>query len=454
MDFAPSSSNGPSIPAVTGYSLTDLSQLAVLPAGTAAFKTTYNNFAPRLGIAYQVSQNPRWQRVLRGGAGVFYDLVNSETGNLIATTQPPFGARRILSHQVFPYSPEQAAPPDIPTSAMLANLNVFNPNLKLPYSLQWNVALEQSLGTNQSVSVSYLGASGRRLLQTTVLISPPSNPAISQGLFVDNTANSNYNALQIQFRRRLSHGLQGVSSYTWGHSIDNASGGSGFVGGDLGLPGNSGLNRGNSDFDIRHSFTVGVTYDVPSPRVNRAAKAFLGGWSAESFVLVRSAPPLDVNDENFFQFESGASTNVRPDVVPSQPLYLFGALYPGGKALNPAAFSDPPADPTTGNPLRQGNLPRNKLRAFGATQWDFSIHRDFIFREPWKLQFRAELFNVLNHPNFGPPNNDFGAGGFGVSTQLLGQSLSSQNSLGGGAFDPLYQIGGPRSIQLALKLIF
>jgi hypothetical protein len=87
-------------------------------------------------------------------------------------------------------------------------------------------------------------------------------------------------------------------------------------------------------------------------------------------------------------------------------------------------------------------------------QWDFAVHRDFSLLEHMKLQFRAELFNVLNHPNFGPPNNQFGSGAFGVSTQLLGQSLSGQNSLGGGGFDPLYQIGGPRSVQLALKLIF
>jgi hypothetical protein len=454
VDFAPSTTEGPKLPSVTGYNLVDLSSLAVAPAGTRPFKTTYDNVAPRVGVAYQVSQDPRRQTVVRGGFGVFYDLVNSETGNLLATTVPPFGARVVFRNQTFPYSASLASPPAIPSTATLTDLNVFNPALKLPYTFEWNVAVEQSLGTNQSITASYLGASGRRLLQTTVLLAPPANPQIAQGIFVDNTGASSYDALQLQFRRRLSNGLQALTSYSWSHSIDNASAGSGFVGSDLGLPGSGNANRGNSDFDIRHVLTAGLTYDFPTPKVDRFAKAFLREWSVDNFVLVRSSAPVDLTDENFSEFESGASASVRPDVVQGAPLYLYGSQYPGGKALNGGGFADPPADPTTGNPLRQGNLPRNKLRAFGATQWDFAAHREFVLREPVKLQFRAEMFNVLNHPNFGPPNSQFGTGGFGISTQLLGQSLSTNNSLGGGAFDPLYQIGGPRSIQLALKLTF
>jgi hypothetical protein len=130
-----------------------------------------------------------------------------------------------------------------------------------------------------------------------------------------------------------------------------------------------------------------------------------------------------------------------------------GQVCPGGKGFNPAAFTNPPVDPNTGLPLRQGNLPRNFLRGFGASQWDFAIHRDFPLREPVKLQFRAEMFNVLNHPNFAQPNNGFGFGGFGLSTETLNESLAD-GSVGSGGFSPLYQIGGPRSIQLALKLQF
>jgi hypothetical protein len=106
-----------------------------------------------------------------------------------------------------------------------------------------------------------------------------------------------------------------------------------------------------------------------------------------------------------------------------------------------------------GNPLRQGNLGRNALRGFGATQWDFAVHREFPIHDALKLQCRAEMFNVLNHPNFAPPISDLSSPQFSRSTLVLGQYLGGRN-LGGGAFSPLYQIGGPRSIQFALKFIF
>jgi hypothetical protein len=119
---------------------------------------------------------------------------------------------------------------------------------------------------------------------------------------------------------------------------------------------------------------------------------------------------------------------------------------------------DPPLDPTTGLPLRQGNLGRNALRGLGASQWDFAIHRIFPIHESLKLNFRAEIFNLLNHPNFAPPSGFFGSGGFGLSSEMLGQFFSGgrsgEGNVGGGAFDPLYQMGGPRSIQVALKLTF
>jgi len=458
IDFAPSSLNGPSIPAVTGYNLNDFSQLAVAPAGTAPFKTTYGNVAPRVGLAYQASQKQDWGTVIRGGFGVFYDLASSEAGNLLGVSifdgVPPFGAFNFLNGP-FPFTPAQIAAPPIPSTATISNLYVFNPNLKLPYTLEWNVALEQALGRQQTLSVSYIGAAGRRLLQTTAVFFPTTNTNISSGDFIDNTADSDYNALQVQFQRRLAQGLQVLASYTWAHSIDDGSTGSAFAPSNEGAPGilNSG-NRGPSDFDIRNAFSAGVTYDIPGPKTNAFVSAILGNWSVQNVIQGRSAPPVDVVEQNFSVFNNGVAAAIRPDLVPGQPLYLYGAEFPGGKAFNPAAFTTPPIDPTTGLPIRQGNLTRNALRGFGAAQWDFAVHRIFPIHEALKLEFRAEMFNVLNHPNFGPPPANFGFSGFGVSTQTLGQSLSGFGSAGAGAFNPLYQIGGPRSIQFALKLMF
>jgi hypothetical protein len=451
VDWAPSSLTGPKVPAVTGYNLVDLSNLAIAPAGTEAFKTRYGNIAPRLGAAWQLSPDGNWETVLRGGFGVFYDLVNSETGSVLSN-QPPFGNLKRNSNQPYPWTPDQIAAPSVPATAELSSFTTFNPELNLPYTLQWNIALEQALGGQQKVSLSYIGAVGRRLLQTTEIVDPPTNPSVQLANLIDNTSSSNYNALQVQFQRRLSRGVQALASYTFSHSIDDASAGSFGVGSNLGLPG-SHQNRGNSDFDIRNAFTAGVTWDIPTSRRNAFTKTILGGWSIDQFILARSAPPVDLVDENLYLFDGGINANIRPDLVPGQSPFLYGAQYAGGKALNAAAFADPPSDPNTGSPLRQGNLSRNSLRGFGATEWDFAVHREFPVHEILRLQFRAEMFNVLNHPNFGPPNNELGVVGFGLSQQTLAQSLSN-GTAGSGGFNPLYQIGGPRSIQLALKLLF
>ncbi len=201
-----------------------------------------------------------------------------------------------------------------------------------------------------------------------------------------------------------------------------------------------------------------MTFDIPAPKANGFTSALLGGWSTENFIVARSAPPVDVIDFLYTlilscNLNGGISAEIRPDLVSGQPLYLHGSQYPGGKAFNPTAFTDPPADPATGCPARQGTVPRNFLRGFGAAQWDFAVHRDFILHESLKLQFRGEMFNLFNHPNFGQPYPLFGLSPFGKSAAMLGQSLNS-NNLGGGGFSPLYQIGGPRSIQFALKLSF
>lgn len=463
IDFSPVAGNGgPPLPAVTGFNLNNLQTLQLAPAGTSVFHTSYGNLAPRLGVAYQLRQNPKWQTVLRGGFGVFNDLITSQVGNVFNYGAYPFGVFNYLpASTTFPLSTSEAVPPPItPPGNGSGEINAYDPNIKAPYTLQWNVAIEQSLGRQQTISASYVGAVGRRLLQTELFFGGASN--FSEAELVGNAATSGYNALQIQFHRQLSSGLQALASYTWAHSIDDGSAGS------IGLNSNlystaatSQQNRGPSDFDIRNTFSLGMTFDIPSPKINSFTRGILGGWAVENDLLARSAPPVDVEDATFYAFSNETLADVRPNLVPGQPVYLygqlciqgFGNLCPGGKGFNPNAYTNPPSDPTTGFPLSQGDVPRNFLRGFGATQWDCAIHRTFPVHEQIKLQFRAEMFNVINHPNFGPPSSEFGLGGFGLSQSTLAGFLNSAN-LGGGAFSPLYQIGGPRSIQLALKLEF
>ena len=475
IDFVPQSLSGPSFPAAVGFNLNDISNLAVAPPGTEPYATTYGNLAPRVGVAYQLRQNQNVQTVLRGGFGIFYDLATSEAGNSVITGLYPFGGSA-YSFGTFPLANTAPVPISPPSSSNPGAIALFDPHLKLPYTLQWNVSLEQALGPQQTISASYIGAAGKRLLLSALIEAP--TESLSEAQLTTNAGTSDYDALQVQFQRRLSHGLQVLASYTWSHSIDTGSAGSlGVVSNDLVPADLAASNRGPSDFDIRHAFTAGTTYEIPTLKRNALTNAFTSGWSLDNVIQVRSAPPVDVSDEEFSNFTNGVYADIRPDLVPGQPLYLYGANCasvmqaigtlspgegcPGGKGINPNAFTDPPFDPTTGLPLRQGNVPRNFLRAFGATQWDFAVHRDFPIHESLKLQFRAEMFNVLNHPNFGPPNTAFlspqfggPVPGFGVAGQMLGRSLGGFGSTGSGGFSSLYQLGGPRSIQLALKLTF
>ena len=203
------------------------------------------------------------------------------------------------------------------------------------------------------------------------------------------------------------------------------------------------MDRGSSDFDIRQALTVGVTYALPSPGWNQFAHAMLGGWSLDSFIFARTAPPVNV--VSGLTVTSGVGLYPRPNVNQGVPVELYGFGYPGGKIFNKAAFTGAPAG-------QQGDLGRNVLRGFGAWQADIAVQRQFRLTEKINLRFRSEFFNVFNHPNFGAPDNTLTDALFGHSTQTLASSLGSGGANGG--FNPLYQIGGPRSVQLALKLVF
>jgi hypothetical protein len=432
---------------VTG--LSDPATIALAPRGTPLYNTTYGNVAPRLGVAYQLGGKPAWSRVLRGGFGIFYDLGYGSLGG--ASSYFPFSATKVIATSpcpsgatgvCFPLSPQEAVPPPLSVNPPVNDIVVADPNLKLPRTYQWNVAVEQSLGKTQVLSFTYIGAIGRDLLRDTNLTNP--NPNFQFVSVASNTATSDYQALQVKFQRRFSQGLQALASYTFSHSIDIAS--TDAFANYLNTPSfiaNPNIDRGNSDFDIRHSFTAGVTYTLPSPQGNKLARATLGGWSVDAFVLARSAPPVNVIGG--YSFVAGTALRFRPNVNPGVPLELYGSQYAGGKIFNKAGFTPAPVG-------QQGDFGRNVLRGFGATQADIAFQRQFRFTDQLNMRFRAEFFNVFNHPNFGPPNNSLTDPLFGHSTQTLASSLGSGGANGG--FNPLYQIGGPRSIQLSLKLAF
>jgi hypothetical protein len=410
--------------------------MTVAPRGTPLYSTTYWNFSPRFGAAYQIAGEHGRETVLRGGIGAFYDIGSGSLGSY--SLGYPFSAFNFFNGANFPLTPQQAAPPTVDLSGPAGFLTVADPHLALPRTYQWNLAVEQSLGQNQTVSVTYLGTLGRKLLRNYTLYPP--NPNFSSGVIVTtNSGASNYQALQVKFQRQVSHGLQALASYTYSHSIDNAS--DDYNGYSPGVLGSPSIDRGNSAFDVRHAASGALIYSLPEPAGHGLLHALFGGWDTEDLLIARTAFPVDLAPDFFFV--GPYPYYARPNVNPGVPFYLYGSQYPGGKAFNPAAFSD--AGPGT-----QGNLGRNTLRGFGAWQDNFAVRRQFNITERVHMQFRAEAFNLFNHPNFADPPGSFSLNDplFGVTTSTLANGASA------GGLNPLYQIGAPRSWQFGLKLQF
>jgi len=436
---APSSPNG-TLP-FTVNQVNDLATTTLALPGTPLWHAQKDDFAPRLGLAWQVFPN----LVIRAGAGIFYDLGYASVAN--GSSAFPYFQGRPIFGTSFPLDATSAAPPPFSTNPPVVYLAVVDPNHVLPRTYEWNAALERSLGKVDVFALTYVGAGGRKLMRQDIYIAPNSN---FTGEFdvMRNGAASSYNALQAQYRHRLSHGLQALVSYTWAHSIDDVSFDSNFLNAPPGTSPSS-VERGSSDYDIRHTFSGAVSYDIPGPRTNTVLKQIFGSWSTDSIIYARSAPPVNVvTGMNPFPGTavSGVNSVQRPNVVPGVSFYLSEPNAPGGKVINPAAFTTPV--PATA----QGNLGRNALRGFGATQWDMTLRRQFHLTERLSLQGRSDFFNILNHPNFGNPINFLSSPQFGQSTQTLASYLGTGGQSGG--LNPLYQIGGPRSIQLALKLQF
>jgi len=429
----PSSPNG--TPPFTVNEVSNLSTATIAPAGTPLWHAQKDDFAPRLGLAWQARPN----LVVRAGGGFFYDLGYSDITNAMISFPYIQEAPPILGTS-FPLNPSVAAPPAFTTNPPAAVMSVTDPNHVLPRTYEWNAAVEQSITNADVLTLTYVGAGGRKLMRKDVYIAPGPN-FTGEFVLLSNHGTSNYDALQAQYRHRLSHGLQTLLSYTWGHSIDDVSSDVNYQNVPLGQ---SPSERGPSDYDIRDKFSGAVSYDIPAPGDGVLRQVF-GSWSTDSIIYARSAPPVNVvTGQNPYAGSvlAGQDSVQRPDVVANVLFYLYPAGAPGGKVINQAAFTTPV--PATA----QGDLGRNALRGFGATQWDITVRRQFRFTERLTLQARGDFFNILNHPNFGSPINYLSSPQFGQATMML------NNSLGSGGLNPLYQIGGPRSIQLALKLQF
>jgi hypothetical protein len=462
VDIAPQTVESTPLTGITGFSLTSLANLAYAP-GTPPYTTHFGNFAPRVGINYRLFTTPGKELVLRGGWGIFYGLADSELLNYEAIAEPlyPYGAVGFYlgpdaggDDANWPPTPQQAAVPvnEVPNATNGEPLYGLQPGLNLPWAQEFNVALQQALGNAQSVTISYVGARDSRLEEAEVQDNPNANYAAAW--IEDEEGSGNYNSLQAVYQRRLSHGFQALVDYTWAHSIDTGSYGNWVTYIHPGqTTANVNQNRGDSDYDIPQSFSAALSYQPPAFKNNSLLKAITRDWSTNNIVRIQSGAPDNIVDGDFHDTsEVGVAALIRPDLVPNVPLYLHGSQYPGGKAVNPAAFTDPPCCDAFLGPTRQGNFSRNVIRNQGLKEWNFSAQREFPIYENLKLRFQADLFNILNHPNFSGFNGEFLSGGSNV---LFGQNTSTwATGAGNGGQNALYAPGGDRSGQFSLKLSF
>jgi Carboxypeptidase regulatory-like domain/TonB dependent receptor len=409
---------------------------ALAPAGTRLWATTYTNFAPRLGVAYQL--RPGAGTVLRGGIGIYYDAGGGQAAQVFGSV-PPYTSVRRLNGVLFPLDPAQLSPEGLPADTPFDTAYAFDYGLRMPYSVQWNVSVEQPVGARQVVSVAYVGAAGRRLFRQTLL--PPSQ-IFREVRLTTNSAKSDYHSLQVRFQRRLPGRLHATYSYTWARSVDDASADSeiaaSFARSEL-PP-----QRSASDFDVRHAASAALSYDLPALNFSRLSCALSRGWSLDSIFRARTAAPVNVFVGRTLL--SGELIELSsPFVRPGVPLVVEDPAAPGGRRINREAFA--PSASQAGTPLE-----RNSLRGFGMWQADVSLRRRLAVTGRVKLQLRVDIFNVFNHPNFGDPVADLGSGLFGQSVQMLGPSLGSGGVNGG--LSPVYQFGGPRAAQLVVRLDF
>jgi Carboxypeptidase regulatory-like domain/TonB-dependent Receptor Plug Domain len=417
------------------------------PGWNGLYHADRNNFAPRFGFAYDVFGTGR--TVVHGGFGILYGTLSQASTVQQIENNAPFSAQGVTFSPA-PFSQDPNTPTttltDLRTGTTPSNsLTAIPQNVHTPYSMQFSLDLEQSIGKGWIVEAAYRGTRGVRLPfdyninqvpldflgpaeraqisaavaaneDTSPIINPlRPYPAFNTIELFTNEATSTYHSLQLQVEHRLSNSLNLLAAYTYSKSIDNATD---FASGD---PSehvldsyNRRLQRAVSSFDIPQRFTAAFNYVAPSPRW----KSFLGNWQVNGIVTLQSGQPFTPFSSAFDPYRNEAFN--RPNLV-GDP----AANVPSGFAYNPAAFA--PALFGT-----FGNSGRNVVRGGSFRSVDLSVFRTFSFRERLKLQFRAEATNALNAVNFQGPVMDLQSPAFG-------------------SFDAT---ATPRTLQLGLKLSF
>ena len=428
-----------------------------------------DNVAPRLGFAWQPFHRPN--TVLRGGYGVFFDQTFGDV-YFQRASNPPFVQVRVGQiNKALPLLLPLVQSRQLPllSGALIDNafalavaplfpsISPFQLDFQDSFVQEWSLDLQQQLPRSWLLDVGYMGTRGLRLPRAT----DPNQPNPYNGLarqfptfpqdfvYTESSGSSTYHALQAKAERHFSGGLAFLLSYTYSHAVDTNS----TFGSDArnaNAPQNSldlVSERASSDFDFRHRFSAAYVYDLPFGSKllrsgSHAANSAISGWQLSGIVTAQTGPPftpmISGNVSCTGELSNFGAVTDRPD--------LIGNPYPAKRTPNQwvlaSAFSNPFID--AGGNCAFGDAGRNILRGPGLADWDFSLLRRFRITESKSLEFRAEMFNMLNRANFETPERDTASASFGRIFNTV-QPLAGRAS--GGP-------GDPREIQFALRFIF
>ena len=393
-----------------------------LPEQAVLWDSSAGYFAPRVGVAYRLREKGRL--VVRAGWGLYYDSTLSVATDLV--NGGPFSVAQFLNGRNAPFS----------TLLSFA----FAPELRLPAVQQWNATVEGGVGGLGILSVSYVGAAGRKLLRREFGTFGESE-TLWLALATSNGA-SDYQGLQVQFRRPMARGLQALVSYAWSHSLDNSSSDSLLhrIGPGMTAAG----DWGSSDFDVRHNLSAAFTYETGTRKGHGAAARLLSHWAIDGILRARTGFPVNVLTSEY-AMGLGFANAYRPDLVPGAVLWIADRAAPAGRRLNPEAFRPRPG-------YEQGSLGRNAIRGFGMHQVDLALRREFGLGGSRSLLLRLEAFNLFNHPNFADPTPFLSSPLFGESPSMLNRMLGTGSPASG--LTPVFQTGGARSLQIVLRYRF
>ena len=418
--------------------------------GASFGNQNYADIDPRVAVAWTPQKSGK--TVVRGGFGIYHEDGQLDDQNLPESNEVGAWSLTKCAGQTLTYP--------IATSCYSGEGSVSpsaeQRNRKDSYVEQWDLSVQQELPANFVTTLSYLGSHGVHLLETNVinLIDPATGiaqyPAYAPAIgWRGSIGMSAYNGLSLSVRRPFSHGLLLAANYAYAHEIDNGSNGSGD--GDEISPQNPlclSCERASGAWDARHVINGNAVYELPfgygQPMLNGRGitSAIAGNWQLTATALARTGFPVNVLMPSSYVSAVGASGTERPDLVPGVSLTPHG-----GRSvtqwINPAAFTTPAGE--------FGTAPRNLVRGPGTWQIDLSSSKTISLAERAKLEFRAEFYNVFNHPQLGQPQ-----AGFNPSNTTGFGSIINTINLNTAIVSPITPVGSgtPREIQFAVRFEF